>query len=131
MSSGILRRPLAFWDVSRKQNTDQAEIVTTILRFRDTRAFGVRLGPSPRASFTTLCDLCYLLFRNFLGVFLSQSLPGRCALFGRRRRIFFTEDRKDHEDNPFDVTVAFERYFFGVRPWPDRGDHGSSPPAES
>src|SRR5208337_3002817 len=43
----------------------------------------------------------------------------------------FTEDRKDHEDNPFDVTVAFERYFFRVRPWPDRGDHGSSPPAES
>src|SRR5271157_2288810 len=94
MSSGILRRPLAFWDVSRKQNTNQAEIVTTILRFRDTRAFGVRLGPSPRASFTTLCDLCDLLFRNFLGVFLSQSLPGRCALFERRRNLFHRRSQR-------------------------------------
>ena len=77
-------------------------------------------------TFRTLCDLCDLLFRNFLGVFLSQSLPGRCALFGRRRRISFTEDRKDHKDNPCDVTVAFQRYFFGVRPRPDRGDRSSS-----
>ena len=38
----------------------------------------------------SLCDLCGLLFKKFLGV------------SGARGRIIFTEDRKEHEDNTFD-----------------------------
>src|SRR5208337_3477446 len=74
--------------------------------------------------FAIFCSEIFLVFSS-LKAFLGA------APFSRGEEIFFTEDRKDHQDNPFDVTVAFERYFFGVRPWPDRGDHGPSPPAES